>query len=70
MTKERRKKALDACEKFLIKSKWNFHTGLVVDLWLAAVEWADNNKSDKCSPVGFGCVHIGGFRNRITKRSE
>lgn len=39
MKEERRKEALNACEKFFIESKWNFHTGLVTDLWLTAVEW-------------------------------
>lgn len=52
MTEERRKEALNACEKFFIESKWNIHTGLFTDLWLAAVEWADNNLDDPCSTTG------------------
>ena len=62
MTEERKKEALNACEKFFIESKWNFHTGLVTDLWLAAVEWADNNLFDSCSTTGLGDIPIGRLR--------
>lgn len=69
MTEERRKEALNACEKFFIESKWNFHTRLVTDLWLAAVEWADNNfnLSDEFSTMGLGGSPIGALRKRLQK---
>ena len=69
MTEERKKEALNACEKFFIESKWNFHTGLVTDLWLAAVEWADNNLQDECSTTGLGGIPIGRLRGAKTKMS-
>lgn len=68
MKEERRKEALNACEKFMIESKWNFHTGLVTDLWLAAVEWADNNLSDVCGTTGLGDILIDRFRGSKTKK--
>ncbi len=68
MTEERRKEALNACEKFFIESKWNFHTGLVTDLWLAAVEWADDNLSDVCSTTGLGDIPIG--RRPVCKNAK
>ena len=68
MKEKRKKEALNACEKFMIESKWNIYTGLVTDLWLAAIEWADNNLSNECSPAGLGGVPIG--RSRMGKTEK
>ena len=70
MTEDRKLAALSACEKFLRESKWNVHTGLVADLWLAAVEWADNNLYCPCGDLG--SVVIGRtdrFKNRKSAAS-
>ena len=67
MTEDRKLKALFACEKFLRESQWNVHTGLIADLWLAAVEWADDNLSDSCSVTGLGNISIGRFRGAKTE---
>lgn len=68
MTEGRRKDALNACEKFFIESKWNFHTGLVTDLWLAAIEWADNNPEFNCSTTGLGGIPIGSIKHVGSKK--
>lgn len=72
MTEDRKLAALFACEKFLRESKWNVHTGLMADFWLAAVEWADNNLDSPCSTTGLGgikrpIINVSGKRKKYKK---
>lgn len=67
MTKKRRKEALSAFSKY-IETEWMKPGTTISDLWLAAVEWADNNLSDVCSTTGLGGIPIG--RRPICKNSK